>query len=63
MYTREKASYITQERCFGSVSRSVTLPTEVNVAKTKAEFEHGMLTFPVPQAEAVKRKSVKTKTR
>lgn len=41
----------------------MTLPTEVNVAKTKAEFEHGVLTFPLPQAEAVKRKSVKTKTR
>lgn len=59
----EKASYIYQERTFGSFSRSVTLPTEVDVDKATAEFEHGVLTLTLPKSEAVKPKSIKIKTK
>jgi len=55
----EKASYIYQERSFGSFSRAVTLPTEVDVDKAKAEFEHGVLTLTLPKSETVKPKTIK----
>lgn len=59
----EKASYISQERRFGSFSRSVTLPTDVNVDKAKAEFEHGVLTLTLtlPKLESVKPKTIKSR--
>jgi len=57
----ERASYIYQERSFGSFCRSVTLPTEVDVDKANAEFEHGVLTLTLPKSEAVKPKSIKIK--
>jgi len=59
----KKASYIYQERRFGSFSRSVTLPTDVDADKAAAEFEHGVLTLTLPKSEAVKPKSIKIKTK
>jgi HSP20 family protein len=59
----EKASYIYQERSYGSFSRSVTLPTEVDVDNAAAEFEQGVLTLTLPKSETVKPKSIKVKTK
>ena len=59
----EKASYVYQERSFGSFCRSVTLPTEVDVNKADAAFEHGVLTLTLPKSEAVKPKTIKIKTK
>jgi len=59
----EKASYVYQERSYGSFCRSVTLPTEVDVDKAEAEFEHGVLTLTLPKSEVVKPKSIKIKTK
>jgi len=59
----EKASYIYQERRYGSFCRSLTLSTEVEVDKAKAEFEHGVLTLTLPKSETVKPKSIKVKTK
>jgi len=60
---KEKASYIYQKRSFGSFTRSVTLPTEVDVDKAKAEFEHGVLTLTLPKSEIVKPKTIKITTK
>jgi HSP20 family protein len=59
----KKASYIYQERSFGSFSRSVTLPTDVDVNKAAAEFEHGVLTLTLPKSETVKPKTIKIKSK
>ena len=42
-----------------SFARAVTLPTEVEPDKAKAEFENGVLTLTLPKAEMVKPKQIK----
>jgi HSP20 family protein len=59
----ERTSYVYRERSYGSFHRSVTLPTEVDVDKAKAEFEHGVLTLTLPKSETVKPKSIKVTAR
>ena len=54
---------IYQERSYGSFSRSVTLPTDVDVDKAAAKFEHGVLTLTLPKSEAVKPKTIKIKSK
>jgi HSP20 family protein len=60
---KKEASYIYREQSYGSFCRSVTLPTEVDVDKAQAEFEHGVLTLTLPKSEAVKPKTIKIKTK
>ncbi len=55
----KEGTYIYREQTFGSFSRSVTLPTEVDVGKAKAEIENGVLTLTLPKSEAVQPKSIK----
>jgi len=59
----EEGSYVRQERRFGQFCRELTLPTQVNADKAKAEFEHGVLTLRLPKAEAVKPKSITVKAK
>jgi len=59
----EKASYVFQERRYGSFCRTVTLPTDVDVEKATAVFEHGVLKLTLPKSEIVKPKSIRVKTR
>ena len=59
----EKASYIYQERSYGSFHRSVTLPTDVDVEKAKAEFQRGVLTLTLPKLETVKPKTIEVTTK
>jgi HSP20 family protein len=42
-----------------SFVRTVSLPTEVEADKARAEFEHGVLTLTLPKAEVVKPKQIK----
>jgi len=58
----EEGSYIRKERRYGQFVRELSLPTQVNADKAKAEFEHGVLTLRLPKAEAVKPKSITVKT-
>lgn len=55
----KEGTYIYREQSFGSFSRSVTLPTEVDVGRTKAEIQNGVLTLTLPKLEAVQPKSIK----
>jgi len=55
----EKPNYLRQERRFGSFCRQVGLPAGVNPDKTKATFEHGVLTLEMPKVEAAKARTVK----
>jgi len=56
---RKEASYIFREQRFGSFCRSVTLPTEVDVDKARAEFENGVLTLTLSKSETVKPKTIR----
>jgi len=40
-----------RERSFGSFARTITLPVEINVEKTKAAFKDGVLTITLPKTE------------
>ena len=50
----EKGKYHLRERRYGSFSRSVTLPTEINDKDVKASYDAGVLTLTLPKTEAVK---------
>jgi HSP20 family protein len=59
----KEATYIYREQSFGSFSRSVTLPTEVDVDKAKATFEHGVLTLSLPKSKAVQPKKIEVEAK
>jgi HSP20 family protein len=53
--------YYRCERSYGSFSRSVELPSEVQAGKATATFTDGVLEVRLPKTEESKRKSVKLK--
>lgn len=55
--------YIRRERRFGSLSRSLPLPTRVEAEEATAEFSQGILTLRIPKAEEVKPKRIEVKTK
>jgi HSP20 family protein len=46
------------ERVFGKVTRSFTLPQEVDEAKAQAKFQDGVLELTLPKKAAVQRKQI-----
>jgi len=59
----EKANYIRRERRYGSFSRSLTLPSSVDVDKAEAEFTDGILKLTLPKVEEAKPKTISVKTK
>lgn len=59
---KEKAYHIREQR-WGAFERSVALPTSVLADKAKAEFEDGVLTITLPEAEEVKPKTITVKAK
>lgn len=59
----EDENYLYRERRYGGFSRSVVLPSSLQVDKAEATFEHGVLTLKVPKAEEAKPKSIKIKSK
>jgi len=55
----EASKYHVREIRQNSFTRRVSLPTEVEADKAKAEFENGVLTLNLPKAEVVKPKQIK----
>jgi HSP20 family protein len=55
----ENDQWLLRERRAGKFVRTLTLPTEVEGAKTEATVEQGVLTVRLPKAEAAKPKSIK----
>jgi HSP20 family protein len=47
-------SYHRRERQYGTFSRSIRLPEDVDVEKTEAKYSNGVLALRVPRAEAAK---------
>lgn len=52
-------AYQVCEMCYGSFSRSVTLPEPVDSAHIKATFENGILDIRIPKAEESKPRQIK----
>ncbi|HEX9879324.1 MAG TPA: Hsp20/alpha crystallin family protein, partial [Candidatus Binatia bacterium] len=58
--TKEE-NYYYAERTYGSFSRTIELPKEVDTAKAKAIFKNGVLEVRIPKTEEAKRKETKIK--
>jgi HSP20 family protein len=54
-------NYCRSERAFGSFSRSIELPTEVNDEQVKATFKNGVLEIRLPKTEESKKRVVKVR--
>lgn len=52
----EKKDYYCVERSFGSFSRKLRLPVEIQVDKARALFKEGVLEIRMPKSEAAKKK-------
>lgn len=52
----ERKDYYRVERSFGSFSRRLRLPVEVQIDKTHASFKDGVLEIRMPKSEAAKQK-------
>jgi HSP20 family protein len=55
------ATWYLHELAYGSFSRSLTLPFEIDAARADATFEHGILKLTLPKAEAAKPKQIKVR--
>ncbi|MFQ6122532.1 MAG: Hsp20/alpha crystallin family protein [Dehalococcoidales bacterium] len=49
------------EMCYGSFSRSITMPAAVDADKIEATFENGILEIHLPKAKAIKPAKIKIK--
>jgi HSP20 family protein len=57
--SKEDSKYLLSELPAGSFGRVITLPTDVDPAKTQANLKNGVLTLSIPKAEAHRPKTIK----
>ncbi len=57
----KEEDYLYRECYWGSFSRSIILPVEIEAEEVEAELENGVLTIILPKAKASKQISVKVK--
>jgi len=57
----KEENYICSERAYGSFSRTLELPRDVQGEKVKASFKNGVLEIRLPVAETAKAKTIKVK--
>ncbi len=55
----EKKNYYRMERSYGSFTRSLSLPAEVQTEKASAKFKEGVLEIRIPKTEEAKKKEKK----
>ena len=48
--TRSGESFLRSERCYGAVSRSLTLPAAINSQQAQARYDKGVLTLTLPKS-------------
>ena len=60
-YVEQDGDYLYEELFFGTFSRSILLPTEVEVEEAKAEVRDGILTVVMPKINKAARKKVSVK--
>jgi HSP20 family protein len=59
----EKGTWHRQEREFGSFSRVLSLPSEVDRDKVEASFENGVLTLTLPKKAAARPRKIEVKAK
>lgn len=59
----KREDYIYQEHRYGSFSRTVALPADLQTDKAEAAFDNGVLTLTIPRAEEARPKTIKVKTK
>jgi HSP20 family protein len=57
----EEKRYHIRERRFGTFSRSIALPSTINVDKIEAEYKDGVLNLTLPKVEEAKPKKIKVR--
>ena len=57
--SQENNKYLLCELPAGAFSRVISLPTEVDAAKTQANLKNGVLSLSIPKAEAHRPKAIK----
>ena len=57
----KEENYLYRECYWGSFSRSIILPVEVEAEKIEAELENGVLTVTLPKAKSAKEISIKVR--
>lgn len=57
----DKGKYYLRERRYGSFSRTVTLPTEINADEIEASYQSGILNLKLPKSEAEKPKHIEVR--
>jgi HSP20 family protein len=55
----KEEDYYSSERSYGSFTRTIALPTEVDSSKAKATFKNGVLEIVLPKKEEAKPKEIK----
>ena len=59
----KQENYLRRECHYGAFARSLTLPAGLEIDKTEASLESGILTLTIPKAEEVKPKVIKVKAK
>jgi HSP20 family protein len=59
----KNTTYHLKEQRYGAFERSLSLPTDVQTDKVKADFENGILTITMPKAEQVRPKTITVKAK
>lgn len=57
----KKKNYYRSERIYGSFSRSLSIPGNIDANKISAEFDNGVLTLDLPKKEEDKKKKIEIK--
>jgi HSP20 family protein len=57
-HEKKEARYHLRERRYGSFSRSITLPSDIQSEKIEANYEAGILTLRLPKSESAKPKRI-----
>ncbi len=60
---KKEVTYSICKQYFVTFEHSVMLPTDVQTEKANADFENGILTIIIPNAEAVKSKTINIKVK
>jgi HSP20 family protein len=58
----KEEEYQCSEMCYGSFSRSITMPTSVDASKVEATYQNGVLELRLPKAEQAKPSKIEIKT-
>ncbi len=52
-----------RERYEGEMTRTITLPTQIQPEKVQASYDHGVLTLYVPKSDEARPKQIEVKTK